>query len=218
MARATAPERIAVRMYQVGFGDCFLVSVTYGRPLHDGRAERHRLVDFGSTHSPKGQRLDMAAIAKRIGADCGGKLDAVVVTHRHKDHLSGFANDEAFAVIEALDPTLVVQPWTENPEAVASATGPVGVASRPRRTMSKRSASAHSGTVASRATAQINRSRAREARTDCWIGSCPKSGSPGKYISAAACAAASSRCVADVDLVRLRAVGDAADAIAGSAA
>ncbi|MDP8961297.1 MAG: hypothetical protein M3N32_06775 [Actinomycetota bacterium] len=130
MARATAPERIAVRMYQVGFGDCFLVSVTYRRPLHDGRAERHLLVDFGSTHSPRGQRLDMAAIAKRIGDDCGGKLDAVVVTHRHKDHLSGFANDEAFAVIEALDPTLVVQPWTENPEAVASATGPVGVASR----------------------------------------------------------------------------------------
>ena len=130
MSRATAPERIAVRMYQVGFGDCFLISLAYGRPLGDGRAERHLLVDFGSTHSPQGQRLDMAAIARRIGEDCGGRLDAVVVTHRHKDHLSGFANNEAAAVIEALDPTLVVQPWTENPQAPAGATGPLGVASR----------------------------------------------------------------------------------------
>lgn len=130
MSRATAPERIAVRMYQVGFGDCFLISLAYRRPLGDGRTERHLLVDFGSTHSPQGQRLDMAAIARRIGDDCGGKLDAVVVTHRHKDHVSGFANDEAAAVIEALDPTLVVQPWTENPQAPAGATGPLGVASR----------------------------------------------------------------------------------------
>lgn len=130
MARAMGPERIVVRMYQVGFGDCFLVSLLYGRPLGDGRAERHVLVDFGSTHAPRDQRVDMAAIAQRIGDDCAGKLDVVVVTHRHKDHLSGFASDEAAAVIEALDPALIVQPWTEDPKAGADATSPVGPASR----------------------------------------------------------------------------------------
>jgi beta-lactamase superfamily II metal-dependent hydrolase len=130
VARATGPEQITVRMYQVGFGDSFLVSLSYRRRLADGRAERHLLVDFGSTHAPRRQRVDMAALANRIGDDCGGKLDVVVVTHRHKDHLSGFANDEAAAVIEALDPALVVQPWTEDPKAPAGATGPVGAASR----------------------------------------------------------------------------------------
>ena len=130
MARATVPERVEVRMYQVGFGDCFLVSLRYRRPLADGRAERHLLVDFGSSHAPRGQRLDMVAVAGRIAEDCAGKLDVVVVTHRHKDHLSGFANDEAAEVIRRLDPKLIVQPWTEDPKAPADATGPVGPASR----------------------------------------------------------------------------------------
>jgi hypothetical protein len=117
-------------MYQVGFGDCFLLSFRYGRPLRDGRAERQVLVDFGSTHAPARQRLDMAAVAEKIAQDCGGKLDVVVVTHRHRDHLSGFANNQAAATLEALDPTLIVQPWTEDPAAPALATGPIGVSSR----------------------------------------------------------------------------------------
>lgn len=130
MARGTVPERVGVRMYQVGFGDCFLLSLRYRKPLADGRAERHLLVDFGSSHSPKGQRVDMAAVAERIGEDCAGKLDVVVVTHRHKDHLSGFANDKAAEVILGLEPDLIVQPWTEDPKVPADATGPVGAASR----------------------------------------------------------------------------------------
>ena len=130
MARVTGPDRITVRMYQVGFGDCFLLSFFYRRPLADGRAERHVLIDFGSTHAPERGRLDMADVARRIGDDCGGKLDVLVVTHRHKDHLSGFANDEAARTIEALEPELVVQPWTEDPKAPAGATSPVGGASR----------------------------------------------------------------------------------------
>ena len=48
---ATKPTSVEVRAYQVGFGDCFLLSAEYGAPLPDGRAERHLLVDCGSTRA-----------------------------------------------------------------------------------------------------------------------------------------------------------------------
>lgn len=130
MARQIRPDHVAVRMYQVGFGDCFLLSFGYRRPLRDGRAERHLLIDFGSTHAPAGQRLDMAKIADQIAQACSGKLDVIVVTHRHRDHLSGFANDQAAATIAGLNPSLIVQPWTEDPDTPALATGPLGAGSR----------------------------------------------------------------------------------------
>lgn len=128
--RKPRPEHIAVHMYQVGFGDCFLLSFRYPKPLGDGRAERHVLIDFGSTNSPASHKLDMAAIAGQIAEDCNGRLDVMVVTHRHKDHLSGFANDEAATTIDALRPGLIVRPWTETPDLAADATAPVGSASR----------------------------------------------------------------------------------------
>ena len=39
----TTTRAMSLRAYQVGFGDCFLLSFEYGR------GERHLLIDFGST-------------------------------------------------------------------------------------------------------------------------------------------------------------------------
>jgi hypothetical protein len=123
------PELVAVRMYQVGFGDCFVVSFRYADPLEDGRSERHMLVDFGSTHGPKGTRKGgpsiVAKAADLIKEDTGGEIDVVVLTHRHRDHLSGFADDEAAAVIRELKPKLVTRPWTEHPGLPRDATAPL---------------------------------------------------------------------------------------------
>lgn len=118
------PHQVRVRMYQVGFGDCFLVLFDYKKDLADHRRQRSMLIDFGSSHGPKGAKLDSKKVAERIAADCGGKLDVVVVTHRHKDHLSGFGNSESGPIIEALNPDLVVRPWTEDPELDANAEAP----------------------------------------------------------------------------------------------
>jgi hypothetical protein len=116
-------------MYQVGFGDCFLVSFEYAAPLDDGRKARHMLVDFGSTHRPKGASSGGPSVLARAAAQMrehtGGQLDVVVLTHRHRDHLSGFANDEAAAVITDLEPKLVVRPWTEHPDLPRDATAPL---------------------------------------------------------------------------------------------
>jgi len=122
---ATAPKSVTIRTYHVGFGDCFLVSFSYGP-----KTERHILVDFGSTGFPKRvPKSRMMDIAKDIKKRTNGKLHAVVATHRHRDHISGFATAKGKGtgdVIRSLKPALVVQPWTEDPKLSPKATGPAG--------------------------------------------------------------------------------------------
>lgn len=124
MAASLSPSRVSVRVYQVGFGDCFLLSFDYDSALADERSERHLLIDFGSTRWPKAHEPRYPEIAADIAARTGGTLDAVVITHRHKDHISGYGNDQAAAVIAGLNPKVVLRPWTENPAAATQATGP----------------------------------------------------------------------------------------------
>ena len=111
-----SPNRITVRMYQVGFGDCFLLSFGYHASLPDGRRERHVLIDFGSTRWPKNYLPRYREIATDIAIRTKGKLDGLVITHRHKDHLGGFGDDTAAATIAALAPSLVLRSWTEDPQ------------------------------------------------------------------------------------------------------
>jgi hypothetical protein len=119
---ANAPSEVRIRAYNVGFGDSFLLTFRYG-----ASTERHMLMDFGTTSLPKirGPK-DLAQVAEQIREDCGGKLAVVAVSHRHTDHISGFAG-EAGRIIAGLDIDLVVQPWTERPDLAPDATGPVPV-------------------------------------------------------------------------------------------
>lgn len=109
------PQRIRLRMYNIGFGDCFLLSLEYAAPLPDGRSERHILIDYGSTRRNKTAGLSSADVGNLIKEHCAGKLDVVIVSHRHRDHLSGFRSAED--VMKELSPSLVVRSWTEAPEA-----------------------------------------------------------------------------------------------------
>lgn len=120
----TAPKSLVIRTYHVGFGDCFLLSFRYSES-----SEKHVLIDFGSTGLPKNTpHTRMDDVAADIKRRTNGKLHAVVATHRHKDHISGFATKKngkgSGDVIRALKPNLVVQPWTEDPKLAKNAAGP----------------------------------------------------------------------------------------------
>ena len=118
------PAGLTVRMYQVGFGDCFLLTFHYPKT-----GDRHILIDFGSTKLPpkSGPKNGLVGIAEAIRDVCksrahaDGKLAAVVATHRHADHISGFATKSdgkgSGDLIAAMQPDLVIQPWTEDPDA-----------------------------------------------------------------------------------------------------
>jgi hypothetical protein len=119
---AAAPTAVTVRMYNVGFGDCFLLTFKYAQ------GARHMLVDFGSTAAPRSaaKKTDyMERVAQDIEKVCGGKLDVLVATHRHRDHISGFGTDVPTGkIITDLSPDHVIQPWTEDPRAIAAALAP----------------------------------------------------------------------------------------------
>ncbi|MFZ4573519.1 MAG: MBL fold metallo-hydrolase [Phycisphaerales bacterium] len=117
-----APTSLNLRMYRVGFGDSFLLSFAYPD------RERHVLIDCGSMGG--GQMPAGGSVLKRVAEDvrgrCGGTLDAIVATHRHADHINGFARggkkgDGPGDIFRALEPELVIQPWTEDPKAAPDA-------------------------------------------------------------------------------------------------
>jgi hypothetical protein len=137
---APRPQSIEIRAYQVGFGDCFLMSFVYG-----SKDKRHLLIDFGTTELPGRGRPKkpakasehMPLVAQDIAKVCGGQLTAVIATHRHADHISGFGTDaktgKSGEIIKSLHPRVVLQPWTEDPDARKDATHATRDSSRSRR-------------------------------------------------------------------------------------
>lgn len=102
---------VTVRMYNVGFGDAFLVTVT------QAALTWRMLVDCGVF--PAGQtrpisesvKMIIAALVAVAPAGSPPHLDVVVATHHHQDHISGFA-DPAWSTVEVDD---VWVPYVENP-------------------------------------------------------------------------------------------------------
>ncbi len=140
---AKKPTSVEIRSYQVGFGDCFLLSFIYGQ-----EDRRHVLIDFGTSALPLcGKPLKaakpseyMPKVAEQIRKDCGGSkgsLTAVVATHRHSDHISGFGTDnrtgKSGEIIRDLNPKIIIQPWTEDPAAAKDATHATRDSSRSKK-------------------------------------------------------------------------------------
>jgi beta-lactamase superfamily II metal-dependent hydrolase len=90
--RAGGKGQLRVRMYRVGFGDFFLITV----PTKAG--PKHILIDCG-VHA--GDIGSMEACVQDLAKETNRKLALVVVTHYHADHLSGFASQfEEFTKFE----------------------------------------------------------------------------------------------------------------------
>ncbi|MFG0319959.1 MAG: hypothetical protein ACF8XB_21990 [Planctomycetota bacterium JB042] len=107
--RMGAPDSgVTVRMYRAGLGDCFLLAFrrTDGDPFH-------MLIDCGVHSQVRGGNDRARRIVDHVRRTTGGRLDLVVVTHEHGDHISGFhAARETF---ESMEVGQLWFGWTEDP-------------------------------------------------------------------------------------------------------
>ena len=82
------PDEVKVRMYRQGLGDCFLLA--FPGP---GDRPSYVLIDCGLVTSAPRRDL-LPRVVADIKEATGGRLDLLVVTHEHWDHVSGFLEAE----------------------------------------------------------------------------------------------------------------------------
>jgi hypothetical protein len=103
-----AAREVRVRMYRHGLGDCFLLA--FPRPKG---GEFSVLIDCGVILGTPDPGPTMRAVAEDIVAATGNRVDVLVVTHEHWDHVSGFV--QVKDLFDALDVGQVWMAWTEDP-------------------------------------------------------------------------------------------------------
>ena len=105
-ASAAKSAGFRIRMYNVGFGDCFLLTI----PGRD--KDRKIVVDCGSL---KRKQKTIQEISDALIEDCReqdgvSRIDVLIMSHRHADHISGFVNP-AWSEVEVGE---VWMPWMES--------------------------------------------------------------------------------------------------------
>ncbi|HVR28139.1 MAG TPA: hypothetical protein VMS86_01280 [Thermoanaerobaculia bacterium] len=109
-----APDSgVTVRMYRQGHGDCFLLAFrkSDGDPLY-------MLVDCGYKPGSK-VHASIQEIVDDIHQSTGGRLDLVLITHEHQDHVNGFWEKVFGNEIARFDDFEIGQlwlAWTEDPD------------------------------------------------------------------------------------------------------
>jgi beta-lactamase superfamily II metal-dependent hydrolase len=91
-AKRGSSSGLRVRMYRVGFGDFFLVTV----PTSKG--DQYILIDCGVFKGTSGTG-DIGSIVEAVEdmyQTTNGKLALVIMTHRHADHIAGFSKAKRF--------------------------------------------------------------------------------------------------------------------------
>lgn len=111
MAMMTAPESgVTVRMYRQGHGDCFLLAFA---PKDGGERPVFMMIDCGNKPGSEieldGEKVTADDVVADIRDACGGRLDIVVVTHEHQDHVNLLGKFRDFEIGEAWFA------WTEDP-------------------------------------------------------------------------------------------------------
>ncbi|EJM74799.1 MBL fold metallo-hydrolase [Pseudomonas sp. GM55] len=103
------PPRATVRIYRHGLGDCHLVT------LHgDGGATYRILIDCGVIIGTANATKMMTDVMENVRQESNDKIDLLVATHKHWDHLSGFV--QAKDTFAKLNVDEVWMAWTENPD------------------------------------------------------------------------------------------------------
>ncbi|HEV2853095.1 MAG TPA: MBL fold metallo-hydrolase [Thermoanaerobaculia bacterium] len=101
---------VTVRMYRHGLGDCFLLAF----PTRRGKRPCYVLIDCGVLMGTEKAKEKMEAVAASLRDSTGGRIDVLVATHQHWDHLSGFV--QAQDVFKDIEIGEVWVAWTEDPD------------------------------------------------------------------------------------------------------
>ena len=103
------PGELIVRMYRQGLGDCFLLAFGTDNP----QKPRYVLIDCGvhsrQTDGPK----RLLQVMNDLAAATANRLDVVVATHEHADHLSGFVQKGSPFLSDDLKIGELWVAWTE---------------------------------------------------------------------------------------------------------
>jgi hypothetical protein len=95
-------------MYRQGLGDCFLLT------FHVGADEKHMLIDCGTLGATT-TGVKIAQVVEDIRKTTNARLDLLVATHEHADHVNGFGRQQAaFAKFAPVGHVWLA--WTENPD------------------------------------------------------------------------------------------------------
>lgn len=100
--------KLRVRMYRHGLGDCFLLTCS------DENETSHLLIDCGVLKGTPEGDARMQEVAESVRETTGGRLDRLVATHEHWDHVSGFLQAEE--IFDTLEVGEIWLAWTEDPE------------------------------------------------------------------------------------------------------
>lgn len=118
--QAQADLKVFIRMYRALspgadyeglLGDCFLIRIV------DGASQSTILIDCGILQGSPDAKNRMEAIAQDIVETTSGRLDLLVVTHPHWDHISGFSlAADTFFDPDKLKIDNIWMGWTECPD------------------------------------------------------------------------------------------------------
>lgn len=104
-------QPVRVRMYRLGLGECFLVSFArLGPPFH-------MLIDCGASFGRRAPGQPALPPIRKVVEDVqratGGRLDVLLVTHKHANRLTGFL--QAQDIFDSMAIDQVWLGWTEDP-------------------------------------------------------------------------------------------------------
>lgn len=103
---------VNIKMYRVGeLGDCFLLT------FNNDTVKKHMLIDCGSFRNSDTSMNRLQEVVENIKDKQlkGAKLDVVVGTHQHNDHVSGFVH--AKHIFDQIGVNKVWLSWLDNPKS-----------------------------------------------------------------------------------------------------
>lgn len=103
----TTIERVRVRMFRQGLGDCHLISF-----FTRDNTPFHMLIDCGTLGATT-TGVKIADVVAHIARETDEHLHLLIATHEHHDHLSGF--NSARAAFDRFQVDQVWAAWTEDP-------------------------------------------------------------------------------------------------------